>query len=141
MARELWNILRNASPETQELNRHLLDDATKTGTQTHASESPAEAKFLQMWRLASLPEPEREYRFTRQRKWRFDFAWPDALVAVEIEGGQWVYGRHNRPAGYAADAEKYNNATALGWRIFRFTPAMITPANLEMVRETIEATA
>ncbi len=34
-----------------------------------------------------LPKPAREYRFHRERRWRFDFAWPDYKVAVEVEGG------------------------------------------------------
>ena len=43
--------------------------------------------------LAGLPAPDREYRFAPQvdgkpvRRWRFDCAWPDRLVALEIDGG------------------------------------------------------
>ena len=69
---------------------------------------------------------EREYRFAPPRRWRFDFAWPEIRLALEIEGGTWVRGRHNRPGGYAKDLEKYNTATLMEWRLLRFTPAQVT---------------
>ena len=70
--------------------------------------------------------PVREYAFAKPRRWRFDFAWPDAMLAVEIEGGLYSNGRHSRGKGYEADMEKYNAATLKGWRILRFSPAMVT---------------
>jgi len=69
-----------------------------------------------------IPAPEREYRFDPERRWRFDFAWPGLKVAVEIEGGVWIRGRHVRPAGYLGDLEKYNRAVVLGWRVLRYAP-------------------
>jgi very-short-patch-repair endonuclease len=74
---------------------------------------------------AELPEPVREYRFHPVRRWRFDFAWPGCLVAAEVEGGQWVNGRHVRGGGFEGDAEKYNEAALLGWTVFRFTRQMV----------------
>lgn len=76
-------------------------------------------------RLMALPEPVREYRFCPPRRWRFDFAWPVAQVAVEIEGGEFVGGRHGRGVYMAKDCEKYNQATVMGWRLLRFTGAMV----------------
>ena len=35
----------------------------------------------------SLPPPVAEHRFHETRRWRFDFAWPDHRVALEIAGG------------------------------------------------------
>jgi very-short-patch-repair endonuclease len=60
-----------------------------------------------------------EYHFHPTRKWRFDAAFPSAKVALEIEGGVWQYGRHNRASGFLKDMEKYNEAAALGWRVIR----------------------
>ena len=65
-------------------------------------------------------EPVREFKFHPARRWRFDFCWPDRMVAVEIEGGIWTNGRHSRGSGAIGDMEKYNAAAALGWFVFRF---------------------
>lgn len=63
----------------------------------------------------------REHQFAG-RKWRFDIAWPELMVAVELEGGHWTgNSRHTRGSGFAADCEKYSTAAALGWRVLRFT--------------------
>jgi very-short-patch-repair endonuclease len=83
--------------------------------------SELEATFAFQIRALGLPTPQREYRFAPPRLWRFDFAWPDRLLAVEVEGGTWTGGRHTRGAGFTADCEKYNTAVLGGWRVLRFT--------------------
>jgi len=55
------------------------------------------------------------------RKWRFDFAWPGELLALEVEGGTWIAGRHARGAGIEGDCEKYGWALVMGWRVLRVT--------------------
>lgn len=80
-----------------------------------------------LWTAYNL-HPDREYRFHRKRLWRLDFAWPERMVGVEIEGGIWMKGAtgrggaHSLPSNIIRDMEKHNEATRLGWRIFRFTP-------------------
>jgi very-short-patch-repair endonuclease len=74
---------------------------------------------------ANLPMPVKEYRFNSVRKWRFDFAYIDKKIAIEIEGGVWIKGRHTRPLGYINDCKKYNKAQLLGWKILRYTPQNI----------------
>lgn len=77
-------------------------------------------------RVAGLPEPEREFRFDKVRRWRFDFAYEKPhMIGIEVEGGTWRNGRHTRGAGYEKDCEKYNAAVLLGWRVFRFTSGMV----------------
>jgi len=77
--------------------------------------------FLAHWQRNELPDLETEYEFHPSRRWKFDYALPELKIAVEVEGGTRQGGRHNRAEGYAKDAEKYNAAAALGWRVFRFT--------------------
>ena len=88
------------------------------------ADSELERAFDTLWRQLGGPEPKREYRFC-ERRWRFDRAWPSAMVAVECEGGIWTRGRHVRGRGFERDCEKYNRATADGWRVFRLTGGML----------------
>lgn len=62
----------------------------------------------------------REHVFHPVRKWRFDVAFPDAKLAVEIDGGAWSKGRHVRGKGFIEDQRKTNAAAILGWRVLRF---------------------
>ena len=88
--------------------------------------SRLENGLMQQITLLGIPAPTREYTFHATRKWRFDFAWPERKIAAEVEGGVWVQGRHSRGSGFIADLEKYNAATADGWRVYRFSESMIT---------------
>ena len=64
---------------------------------------------------------EREHRFHATRKWRFDFAWPAQMWALEVDGGTFSGGRHVRPLAYDRDCTKLNSALLLGWRVLRVT--------------------
>ena len=112
----------------------------------------AAASLLLAVRAAGLPVPLTEYVFAPGRRWRFDYAWPAFMVALEIEGGTFgraitvdagsvrkggrsvplaagtrvrVGGRHNSGAGLEADAHKYNRAAILGWLLIRATTRMV----------------
>jgi uncharacterized protein (UPF0128 family) len=81
--------------------------------------------MVAMMMALGLPQPEREYRFHETRRWRFDYAFPDRKVALEVEGVTPSGGRHQRVKGYAADCEKYSVAAADGWRVIRATPRQL----------------
>ena len=87
--------------------------------------SKLETRFLRMWGLLGGPQLEREYRFHPSRKWRADFVHIPSRTLIEIEGGVWVRGRHLRPRGFAADAEKYLEAALEGWRVLRLVDRQI----------------
>lgn len=89
---------------------------------------------------AGLPRAVEEYQFAVAlgRRWRFDFAWPDQRIALEIEGAVFgrtvttitgekvrVGGRHSTGAGLQADCEKYSWAAILGWMLVRATTTMV----------------
>ena len=79
-----------------------------------------------------------EYRFHPTRRWRFDYAIPSEMIAVEQEGGVWSGGRHITPKGFLADMEKYNAATVCGWRVLRLTPAeLCSQEAVELIRSVI----
>lgn len=117
-----------------------------------------EALLIQI-KAARLPLPEREYRFAalatggigkgvRQRlkaerlqDWRFDFAWPELMLAVEVEGGGWTQGRHNRGEGFLADLKKYGAGQRLGWTIYRTAGELIKSGEaLQTIEHLIAAT-
>lgn len=92
------------------------------------------------WRAIGGAPPVREYRFKPERKWRFDFAWPTAKIAVEIEGGTRHRSRHTSGAGFQADCEKYNEAAFHGWLVLRLTTEMVSEPYLLRLAEHIAAT-
>jgi very-short-patch-repair endonuclease len=125
--------------------------------------------FMQLLRNAGLPEPEREFRFHEERMWRFDFAYPAMNIAIEVEGGVFgrpvvcnhckqkvtrtikdKNGKvrtvlvtegsgHNTGAAIKKDAEKYNYAAILGWRVLRFIPDDLHKVEtIEMIKEAMQ---
>lgn len=86
-----------------------------------------EARFVLQAKVAGLPLAVREYLFAKDaidREWRFDFAWPQFMIALEVEGAPGR-GRHTTAAGFRNDCEKYNAATLLGWSVYRVTGDML----------------
>lgn len=83
-------------------------------------------------KIAGLPPHVDEHRFHEKRRWHFDLAWPERKLAVEVHGGTFSRGGHNRGLGMARDAEKQRAAVIHGWRVLTFTqldlkePAMCT---------------
>jgi hypothetical protein len=80
--------------------------------------------FNRQCEFAHLPIPVPEYRFHPRRKWRFDWAFPDQKIALEVQGGAYLIagGRHTRGSGFETDAEKFSEAAILGWRILHVLP-------------------
>ncbi len=83
--------------------------------------------------LIGLPKPVGELRFHSTRRWRFDYAWPEKKVALEIHGATHKQGRHTRGYGYASDREKMNEAQLLGWIVIE-----ATTDNIGFIRSWIE---
>ena len=95
--------------------------------------SRLEAKFALYWRGLSGPELQREFVFHAERKWRADFAHIASKTIFEIEGGVFIKGggRHNRAAGFIADATKHIEAFLGGWSVVRLTEEQITTPIIE----------
>ena len=83
------------------------------------AKSKYEVIFARQLARAGLVGFAQEFRFHPSKGWRFDFANQDLMLAVEIEGGIWANGRHNRGSGFVKDCEKYNEAALLGWLVLR----------------------
>jgi len=80
-----------------------------------------------------IPKPKEELRFSPIRRWRFDYAWEEVKVAVELDGGVFCAGRHARGAGIRRDHEKINAAIELGWVVLRYLPAEVDYAQISRV--------
>ena len=76
-------------------------------------------------------EYKEELRFHDTRKWRFDIGIPDHKVAFEYEGIFRGKSRHTTPIGASKDCDKYNEATWLGWKVYRFTAYHFSGSQIE----------
>ena len=98
---------------------------------------------------AGLPLPKPEYRFHPERKWRWDYAWPNASLfspldytnlALEVQGGIWSRGRHATGAGIKGDMEKFSEGAALGWRLLLVEPKdLASPTTMDLIRRALDA--
>lgn len=63
-----------------------------------------------------LPTPARQHRLAGTR-YRLDYAWPAARLAVEVDG----YGHHSGWDAFCTDRERQNALVLAGWTVLRFT--------------------
>ena len=60
----------------------------------------------------------REYPAIKGRKFRFDFAWLEHKLLVEVNGGTYTQGAHSTGRGIARDYEKIWLAQKCGWHVY-----------------------
>src|SRR5262245_26350420 len=97
--------------------------------------------FEKRCKLERLPIPLAEYPFARHegRRWRFDYAWPEYRVALEVEGGMFAGGQHVRPAGIRRDLEKYNAAAVNGWIVLRCLPeTLAADSTIQIIQRAMD---
>jgi Protein of unknown function (DUF559) len=97
-----------------------LRDLVRPWLETPELESVAEAAFLRTLTTAGVPAPALQYplRLRAVGPVRLDFAWPEEMVAVEIDGFRW----HADPESHAHDSARANALAAGGWIVLRATP-------------------
>lgn len=78
-------------------------------------------KNLWHWARANKQELITEHEFHPERNWRFDWALPGLKAGIEYEGLMSEKSRHTTISGFTGDAEKYNAAQQLGWKVLRYT--------------------
>lgn len=83
-------------------------------------ESVAEGTFLRAVRAARLPAPRTQHTVISPdgTRFRLDFAWPDRMLLLEVDGFRW----HANPDAHAADSRRANVLASLGWTVLRATP-------------------
>ena len=91
-------------------------------------------KWFEQHGLIAVPE----YRFDAVRRWRFDFAFVDSKVALEVQGGLFTGGRHSRGPALLKEHEKLNAAACDGWRVLFTIPQNVCMGEtVEMIRRAI----
>lgn len=103
------------------------------------------AEFRLLCKDNGVPIPATEYMFAKEamgREWRFDYAWIEERLALEVDGGLFVHGGHNRGGFILKTHEKQNAAAELGWRILHCVPKTLrTTATIELLQRAMRATA
>lgn len=64
---------------------------------------------------------------------RIDLAWPEKMVAVEVDGGQWQSGGGKH--GSRRDYEKTRELAKAGWLLLRFTAGEVNDNPLGCIQE------
>ena len=104
------------------------------------SASQLEAELALQIKALGLPEPIREYQAIKGRKFRFDFAWLEQRLLVEVNGGTYTQGAHSTGLGIARDYEKANLAVLQGWRVLTFDGKAVKDGTaVEVIRKALEA--
>lgn len=114
---------RPGAPRMRTVVLRLLDDGVP--------ESVAEAQLVQRLEQLGFPEPERQFEVrTPERRLvaRVDLSYPDHLVAIEMDGYRW----HSDPRRFNSDRRRDLELAALGWRVFRITPANLAGGGGEL---------
>lgn len=110
-----------------------------TKTDSEPKFSTGELKFKEHWELL-YPDIDlyHNHKFLKNRKFKFDFAHLPQKIAIEINGGNWIGGRHSNALALNSEYEKLNLAVVNGWRVFVLSPEMITDEWLEAIAQAIQ---
>jgi very-short-patch-repair endonuclease len=101
--------------------------------------SDLERELLFHIKALKLPMPVPEYQCVPDRKFRFDLAFPEHKVAVEVQGGIWTQGAHARGNGLLRDYEKLNLAQMHGWVVLFVAKEHIASGQaVEWIRDALE---
>lgn len=104
-----------------------------TQAQRDANRRKLADAFEQLWRALEGPELVTEHRFHPTRQWAADYAHIATRTIIEVDGGVWSGGRHNRGLGYIEDCRKLNAAAAGGWTVFRIATGMVTVDDVQPI--------
>jgi len=96
-----------------------------------------------MFEQFGIPEAEFEYHLYvpgHSKPYRFDIAWSNKKVALEIQGAIWKgsAGGHTSGKGIKSNWIKYNYAAQTGWRIIYCEPSEWTSdETFETIKKTL----
>jgi very-short-patch-repair endonuclease len=84
-------------------------------------ESDLETRVLRLVVVAGLPIPRQQYGVrTQGRSFRLDLAYPEQMIAIELDG--WEY--HRTRVAFDDDRVRDNLLRLAGWSVHHFTSSM-----------------
>lgn len=121
-----WAERLGRSPAAQEAAKIIKTQKPKSELERQYEAAIRQAKrdkldSIVAKQMAGLPEFVTELEFHPERRFRFDYAWPQRRVALEIHGGVFQKSRHTTGVGFTKDKAKMNEATCLGWLVVEVT--------------------
>lgn len=111
-----------------ELRRELLKDELVQYLVSLGYKVRTEVMMRKICDTEAYSPKHKEYR---DRSWRCDFVAEYELehgtyqIVIEVNGGQWTNGRHNRGGAYEDSLRKRNRAQAKGVNYFEYTYEML----------------
>jgi hypothetical protein len=97
-------------------------------------DSNLEVRALRTLAAAGLPTPTQQHRILIDgRTRRIDLAYPEAKVAIELDGWTW----HGNVDAFHADRATRNELTSLGWAVLQITAEASPDTITRWVRDTL----
>lgn len=91
-----------------------------------STRSKLEADYVAQLERIEVPHFEINYRWHSVREWRWDVAFIDEKIAIEIDGVRRDgKGDHQTEKGMTNDYQKVAEGVLWGWTILRFTRTMV----------------
>jgi very-short-patch-repair endonuclease len=83
------------------------------------TDSALETRLSYLLRRHRLPQPQRQVEVRDERGFigRLDFAYPELMIAIEVQSYRW----HSSRAAWGKDMERLNRLQALGWIVIQVT--------------------
>jgi very-short-patch-repair endonuclease len=98
-------------------------------------DSDLEMRFVRTLVAAGLPEPVQQHRvILGARRCRIDLAYPDLMLAIEVDG--WEH--HRSRTTFDEDRARANDLVVAGWNVLRFTSTMTNEQAIETVAAALD---
>ena len=95
-----------------------------------------EPRFARLCRSHGLPPAAFQHEVSfRGRRYFIDFAYPDLMIAIEVDG----YGQRATRAAFESDTERQTVLALLGWTVLRFTWTRVVRRPADVARDILLA--
>lgn len=101
--------------------------------------SKLEESLVEQLLRIDLPDFVSDYRWHSTRQWKWDIAFIDQRIAIEVDGArQDGKGDHQTEQGMTNDCQKQCNGILWGWTVLRVTATMVKSGEAaDLIQRTI----